>query len=240
MKATTNPRPHAKVVAPLHVLMLEDDELLREHVLAPQLRRFGFEVKTIGKASELSPFLQSCWPDILLLDVGLPDGDGFQVTRRVRAEIGDIGIVMLTGRGEMVDRVRGLSEGADAYLSKPVDIDLLAATLYSLARRLRFAPSATVGTWKLDAEGWCLLSPTGGVVALTKTEGRLLGRLLEQANQVVSRADLINVLTANAYDFDPHRLDSLIHRLRKKIQRVLGTPLPLNAVHGEGYVLVMI
>ncbi|HEY2623271.1 MAG TPA: response regulator transcription factor [Dyella sp.] len=220
--------------------MLEDDDLLRDHVLTPQLRRFGFDVVAIGRASDLAVHTAENWPDILVLDVGLPDGDGFDLARQVRALRPEVGIVMLTGRQENIDRVRGLTEGADAYLSKPVDIDVLAATLFSLARRLRSTPSPATGRWRLDADGWCLLSPGGGVVAITKAESRLLAALLETPNQLVLRSELIAKFTPNAYDFDPHRLDSLIHRLRKKVERVLGVPLPLNAVHGEGYVFVLI
>lgn len=226
--------------APLRVLMLEDDELLRDHVLAPQLQRFGFEVKAVGSLAESVPYTHSHWPDILLLDVGLPDADGFDHIGALRSQLGDVGIVMLTGRSATADRVRGLTGGADAYLSKPVDIDLLAATLYSVARRLHLSrPKSTQGRWRLDADGWCLQSPSGGVVALTRTEGRLLSKLFKKPNQAISRDELIAMLTTNIYDFDPHRLDSLIHRLRKKVQRVLQVPLPLSAVHGEGYVLLL-
>jgi DNA-binding response OmpR family regulator len=227
------------VKAPLRVLILEDDELLRDHVLVPQLQRFGFEITAVGTAAEMDPYTRANWPDILILDVGLPDGDGFELTCRLRAKMSDVGIVMLTGRNSTADRIRGLSEGADAYLSKPVDTDLLAATLYSVARRLRALHAQTQHQWRLDADDWCLLSPSGGMVALTKTEGRLLSKLLEKHNQSVSRDELIKALTPNVYDFDPHRLDSLIHRLRKKVQRVLGVPLPLTAVHGEGYVFLL-
>ncbi len=220
--------------------MVEDDELLRDHVLVPQLQRFGFDMAAVGSAAMMDAYIQLRHPDILVVDVGLPDADGFDLVHRLRARMGNIGIVMLTGRNGNIDRVRGLNEGADAYLAKPVDVDLLAATLYSLARRLRAPAPVTQGHWRLDADDWCLLSPTGGVVALTKTEGRLLSRFFEKRNQLIQRDELIATLAPNVYDFDPHRLDSLIHRLRKKVHRVLGTPLPLNSVHGEGYVLVVI
>ncbi|WP_426701242.1 response regulator transcription factor [Rhodanobacter sp. Col0626] len=226
--------------SPLRVLLLEDDELLRDHVLTPRLRQFGFEVTAIGRAAELHEHLRQRRPDIVLLDVGLPDRDGFDVARQLRSEADDIGIVMLTGRAEGVDHVRGLSEGADAYLSKPVDLDVLVSTLHSLARRLHAPRPGTTGSWRLDADGWCLISPFGSMVALTKTERRLLEVLIERPNQIVSREALIASLTADVYDFDTHRLDSLIHRLRGKVLRVLDTQLPLNAVHGEGYVLIVV
>lgn len=239
MTATT-PKPAPDRFSPLHVLLLEDDELLRDHVLLPRLRQFGFEVTATGRAAELDKHLSQRRPDIVLLDVGLPDRDGFEVARQLRAEAPDIGIVMLTGRAEGADHVRGLSEGADAYLSKPVDLDVLVSTLHSLARRLHAPRPGTTGNWHLDADGWCLISPSGSMVALTKTERRLLEALIEKPNQVVSRDALISRLTADVYDFDTHRLDSLIHRLRGKVMRVAHTQLPLNAVHGEGYVLVLV
>ncbi|HEV7776764.1 MAG TPA: response regulator transcription factor [Luteibacter sp.] len=225
----------------MHVLLLEDDELLRDHVLTPRLQQFGFDVTAIGHAADLEQQFSRRRPDIVLLDVGLPDGDGFEVTRQLRAEKADIGIVMLTGRGRKTDRVRGLSEGADAYLAKPVDMDILAATLYSLARRLRIASGAVPmpdKNWRLGSNGWCLFSPSGGTAALTKTESLLLARFMKTPNQVISRDELIALFTTDVFDFDPHRLDSLIHRLRKKVLTVIGEPLPLNAVHREGYVLV--
>lgn len=226
--------------SPLHVLILEDDDLLRDRVLVPHLRQFGFQVEAIGRASDLDTKLQQQLPDIVVLDIGLPDLDGFEVARKLRAQVAGIGIVMLTARSEPHYQVRGLSEGADAYLAKPVDIDVLAATLYSLARRLQPASAVSIidHSWRLGADGWCLLSPGGAPVALSQLESRLLALLIETPNRIVSREALIQALTPNVHTYDPHRLDTLVHRIRKKVMRVLGTPFPLNAVPGQGYVLV--
>jgi DNA-binding response OmpR family regulator len=234
--------PHStEMLKPLYVLLLEDDELLRDRILVPQLRQFGFEVKAIGYVAELTTAIEQRKPDIVLLDIGLPDSDGFEVTRRLRGELPETGIVMLTGRAENIDRVRGLSEGADAYLAKPVDIDVLVATLYSVARRLK--PSTVLASsrsrWRLDSDGWLLVSPTGGRVMLSKTERRLLEMLMLHPDQVMLRDELIGVLTDDVAAFDPHRLDSLVHRLRRKVLSTVGEPLPLDAVHGTGYLLAM-
>ena len=227
------------ISSPLKVLVLEDDDLLRDRVLVPHLQQFGFQVEAIGRASELDAKLQQQVPDIVVLDLGLPDVDGFEVARNLRAKIASMGIVMLTARAERHDQVRGLSEGADAFLSKPVDIDVLGATLYSLARRLQGSVAVhTDHGWRLGAEGWCLISPGGHPVALSQLESRLLSPLIESPNRVISREALIQAVTSNVYMYDPHRLDTLVHRIRKKVMRVLGTPLPLNAVPGQGYVLV--
>ena len=119
----------------LRIALLDDDELLRERILRPGLANYGFAVAGTATAADLYSHLQRYPVDIAVLDVGLPDQDGFTVARAVRALFPRIGIVMLTGRGETPDRVRGLSEGADAYLAKPVEIELLAATVHSLRSR---------------------------------------------------------------------------------------------------------
>lgn len=214
--------------------------MLRDHILLPNLRKFGFSVEGIGHPGKLQGKFSQQRPDIVVLDVGLPDRDGFAVSRELRAMHGEVGIVMLTGRGDSADRVLGLSEGADSYLAKPVDIDVLVATLHSLARRLR-RPSETqaaASSWSMDNGGWALRSPSGRTTALTKTESRLLKALFRSPNEVVPRESLIRLLTDNIFEFDPHRLDSIIHRLRRKVRDTLGEPLPLNSVHGEGYVIV--
>ena len=222
----------------LRVALLEDDLLLRDRILLPGLANYGFAVVGMETAAELQAYLKVETVDIVVLDVGLPDQNGFDVARQLRATFPGVGIVMLTGRGETSDRVRGLSEGADAYLAKPVDIELFAATLHSLARRLHGVPAvATPKRWQLDASGWCLVSPLGHTTALTKAERRVMERLMETPGQLVDRTDLIATLTDNVFDFDTHRLDSLIYRLRRKVADACGEPLPLAAVHGEGYVL---
>lgn len=224
----------------LRVALLEDDDLLRERVLLPKLAQYGFDAQGFSSAGAILDFLQFNVVDIVVLDVGLPDQDGFSVARQLRARLPGLGVVMLTGRSETHDRVRGLTEGADAYLAKPVEIELLAATLHSLARRLSHQLSVSEESsprrWHLDDAGWCLVSPSGGSVALTRSERRLCQRLLETPGEIVTRETLVGALTDNTYDFDMHRLDSMVHRLRRKVADHCGGPLPLVAVHGEGYV----
>lgn len=227
--------------ADLRIALLEDDTELRELILLPGLRDFGFNAIGLASAAELHALLATQRFDILVLDVGLPDQDGFAVTRQLRAASA-IGIIMLTGRGGTGDRVRGLSEGADAYLCKPVEIEVLAATLHSLARRLcggsEGGDTSSSNGWRLDANGWCLIAPGGGMVALTMAERRVLGELVAATGEAVHRETLIAALTPDTYDFDPHRLETLVHRLRRKVTEGTGEALPLRAVHGVGYVLV--
>ncbi|MEN5117140.1 response regulator transcription factor [Luteimonas sp. TWI662] len=229
------------MTAALHVAVLEDEAMLRERILLPGLQRFGFAAVGFETIAALRAHLDAHPVDLVVLDVGLPDGDGFSLARALRETRPQLGVVMLTSRAETGDRVRGLTEGADAYLTKPIEIDLLAATLHSLARRLEtVAPAGARDTshgWRLSADGWCLLSPSGGSAALTQSERRLCRRLFDTPGELVAREALIEALTDQIHDFDAHRIDSMIHRLRSKARTRCGEMLPLTAVHGRGYML---
>lgn len=223
--------------------VLEDDQVLRDCVLLPRLRDYGFRVVGMTTAADLVDCLQRQYLDILVMDVGLPDADGFELARSLRRQYPQLGLLMLTGRASIADQTCGLSSGADAYLTKPVDVSLLAANLHSLVRRLRGGhdPSTAVvpdGRWRLDAGGWRLVSPLGCGVALTSSERPLLQRLITAAGEVVLREELISTLTDDVFGFDTHRLDSMIYRLRRKVAVGCGLPLPLNSVHGAGYVFI--
>lgn len=237
------PSPTPDPCLPLRIALLEDDTELREQILLPGLRGLGFEVTGLSSAADLYLQLPQQTFDILVLDVGLPDQDGFTITRYLRGS-SSIGIVMLTGRGGAADRVHGLSVGADAYLAKPVDLNVLAATLLSLGRRLSHAapaepPPAVRASWHLDINGWSLVAPGGASVSLTLAERCVLGQLLEKSGEPVSRETLIAALTPDVYDFDPHRLETLVHRLRRKVSERTREVLPLRALHGVGYVLMV-
>lgn len=237
-----SPSPIPVPCRSLSIALLEDDAELREQILLPGLRHLGFDVTGMASAAELYLQLPQTSFDILVLDVGLPDQDGFTVTRYLRNS-SSIGIVMLTGRGAASDRVHGLSMGADAYLAKPVDLEVLAATLHSLGRRLGggvMAPRDKVPRpgWRLHANGWSLVAPGGGTVTLTMSERSVIRQLMSKAGEAVSRETLIAALTPNIYDFDPHRLETLIHRLRRKVSNATREALPLRALHGVGYVMV--
>ncbi len=226
-----------------HVGVLEDDDELREGILLPALRDYGFKVSGAGSAAELYRHMISQHFDIVVLDLGLPDEDGLSVARYLRSASPAIGLVMLTGSHEKKDRIQALQESMDAFLSKPVDVDVLAATLHSLARRLE-PPSARTPAqaaavmrgWQLEASGWRLIAPNDRIVALTVPEHCVLAVLMEHIGEPVPRKSLIEALTQDIYDFDPHRLEMMIHRLRRKAQDQTGEVLPLLTARGTGYV----
>lgn len=231
------------------VAVVEDDAELRDDILVPGLREFGFDVVGLESAEALYRHILSSPCELIVLDVGLPNEDGLSALAHLRAAKGmELGIVMLTGLADGSDRVRGLAGGADAYLTKPVEIDVLAATLHSLLRRMRTVSPASsseqgeslVTNWHLDEAGWCLLAPDGKQVPLTRSERRLLAPLLASAGAAVSREDLVSSLTEDTVSFDHHRLEMIIHRLRRKVEDRLGRPLPLRSVRGMGYVFTMV
>lgn len=232
------------VSAILRIAVLEDDKDLRERILLPGLRDYGFAVTGVGSAAELYRQMISQSFDIVVLDLGLPDEDGLSVARHLRSASASIGLVMLTGSREKNDRVRALQESVDAFLGKPVDVEVLAATLHSLARRMQRTSTASskastasseTADWHLEAGGWRLIAPSQQLVALTAPEHCVLTLLMDNIGEPVTRESLIQALTDNVYDFDPHRLEMMIHRLRKKVEKQVGEPLPLVTARGTGY-----
>jgi two-component system response regulator PhoP len=219
--------------------VVEDDPDFRDGVLMPVLAYAGFDVLGMGSALELYRAMVAEQFDLVLLDVGLPDEDGFSIAAHLRGMSPSIGIVMLTAHGSSGDRVQGLQAGADAYLCKPVDMKEVVATLLNLARRIA-APSdspKTRANWRLDKSGWRIFSPRGVEVAMSSAERQVITKLADSVGVPVTREELIACLTGDVHDFDPHRLDLLIYRLKKKCLKLAGQDLPLKAVRGTGYVL---
>lgn len=226
--------------------MLEDDDALREDILLPALTDYGFRTTGARSARELYRLMLDHRFDIVVLDIGLPDEDGISVAAHLRKN-SSMGLVMLTASRERQDHIRALTESVDAFLNKPVDPEVLAATLHSLSRRLELrAPEIVRNTgdetspdWRLESGGWRLVSPNEQIIALTSPERSVLVTLMEQPGQPTSRDELIERLTCNIYDFDPHRLDMLIHRLRRKVEKQTGEKPPLLTARGAGYVFAV-
>lgn len=223
--------------------VVEDDRALREEVLLPVLAQSGFSVVGMERALDLYRSMMLRSYDLVLLDIGLPDEDGLSIAAHLRSLSPRIGIVMLTGYDSGQDRIRGLRAGADAYLPKPVDMEELVTTLRNLARRVvrdtneAHAHERTSTKWRLDERGWCILTPRGVEIEMTLAERQVMAMLAAEAGIPVQREALIARLVKNAHDFDPHRLEMLIHRLRKKCQQLAEEELPLRAVRSVGYVL---
>lgn len=224
----------------LNVVVVEDDTQQRD-LLVNELAAHGFDVKGCCDAASLWRHMTVARCDVIVLDIGLPDEDGLSIADHLRSA-SEVGIVMLTGYTASADQVRGLRGGADAYLTKPVDYGILVATLESIGRRLRAAAPAAVdeadeGLWKLVADGWKLRTPDCQEVILTAYERDMLRCLITAEGRPTDRETLIGALTSEVHDFDPHRLEMVIYRLRRKIKAVSTCNLPLEAVRGVGYLI---
>lgn len=225
-----------------HVFVLEDHAELRQDVLLPWLRGHGFRVHGGGTAAELYRTMLTQRIDLIVLDIGLPDADGVAVAHHLRSR-SDMGIVILSGCEDRQHQLKALKNGADFYLAKPVDLDVLSATLHNLFLRMSSrqdmreaeSPTTPPGRWRLADSGWRLVSPRGKTISLTAAEQCVAAILATEGGAPVSRDHLIHALTRNVGDFDSHRLEMMIHRLRRKAFAHTGETLPLVTVRGSGY-----
>ena len=219
------------------VLVLEDEANIRSFVVI-NLKRAGYEAIEAETGEEALAQLKRN-PDIkvALLDIMLPDMDGFEVCRRIRAGDNNIGIIMLTARTQEMDKVTGLMTGADDYVTKPFSLAVLRARVNAQLRRGTPAPSACY-----EAEGLSLdfermeFRRDGQIVELSKTEQRLLRLLVQNRGTTLSRGDLVDrVWTDGAEYVEENALSVTVKRLRDKLEEVPSKPRYLKTVYGIGY-----
>ncbi|MBP2310812.1 response regulator transcription factor [Azospirillum soli] len=239
-------------MAAVTIVVVEDEASLRRDMVE-YLRGCGFDAVPAKDGRELDDCLAAKAASVVILDVNLPGEDGFKIASRLRETPG-IGIIMVTARGSTVDRVVGLEIGADAYLVKPVEMRELEAQVKALLRRLESiaappcAPAVTapavagVGAsgdeagWVLDATDWLLTSPVGVRISLTSMEMKLASLLAAQARQPATRDQISMALYGRRWNPDDRSIDTVVGRLRHKIEGAIGGPAPLKSVHGVGYV----
>jgi DNA-binding response OmpR family regulator len=220
------------------LLMIDDDSSLNE-LLAEYFDRFGHKLTTATTAAAGRYLLRRDDPDLLILDVMLPDADGMELCKTIRSE-SDIPIVMLTARGDLPDRVLGLEFGADDYIPKPFEPRELVARVETLMRRSRETPSR-----RLSAKGGLVLETEtrrvtlrGTEVELTSMEFELLRILMDSRGRVLSRDMVLRKLRGiDATIFD-RSVDMLISRLRKKLADDSRTPRYIKTIRGSGYQFV--
>ena len=228
----------AKLVAVLErVLMIEDDARLAAMV-SSYLGEHGFEVRVAGDAATGIALARGELFDVLILDVMLPDLDGFEVCRRLRAE-SDLPIVMLTARGDETDRIVGLELGADDYLPKPFNPRELLARLRAVLRR-RTPPDAgrsaplRFGRLEIDRDA-CVARLDGKPCDLTSYQFELLRILAERAGRAVSRDMLMEELRGDALSAFDRSIDVHVSRIRAAIEDDPRRPRRILTVRGVGY-----
>ena len=237
--ASDNPPPHSTHRA-WRVAVLEDGVRHHESIIGPGLEFFGFEVIGAVSAAELHRRVRSSHVDMVVLDVGVPGENAMDVLGALRNHAA-LGIVVIMESATERNHLAALSRGADAVLKQPVDMEVLAATLHSIGRRVVMQRHDMVaarpsGYWQLDTEGWCLITPSGKSVPLTAPERCILRTLMERSDQPLSRDHLVGALTDAVSEFDPGRMEIVVHRLRRKARVAAGVTLPLATVRGYGYV----
>ncbi|MDP1526520.1 MAG: response regulator transcription factor [Rhodocyclaceae bacterium] len=224
-----------------HVAVVEDNPHFRDEVVG-KLERAGHVVHGVGSAAELDILLRRERVDLIVLDLGLPDEDGLSIARRLRSSLPRLGIIMLTARTTIDDRIAGLRDGADNYLCKPVVMNELVVVVEALARRLDVsATGATPAPWELDVQGMRVKTPKGKGVRLTVSETRLLECFASSRGQQASRHDLIDAIEASVDEYDERRLENLISRLRQTLAED-AEEKPTNiirAIRGRGYLLTI-
>jgi two-component system response regulator RegX3 len=219
------------------VLLIEDEEAISEP-LAAALAREGFEPLVAGTAAAGMELFERRSPDLVLLDVMLPDGDGRDLLRRIR-EVSRTPVVMLTARGEEMDRVLGLELGADDYVTKPFSAAELAARLRAVLRRAGDAaePSTAVlaaGDVRLDLDTH-EATRAGEPLELTVKEFELLRVLLERAGKLVRREELVHEVWDPAWFGSTKTLDVHVSALRKKLGDDPAAPRYIHTVRGVGF-----
>jgi two-component system response regulator MprA len=212
----------------MKVLIVEDDAELRS-VLGRGLREEGFTVEAVATGGELLARVASGLPDVFVIDIGLPDADGRDVTQALRARGVQTPILFLTARDALVDRISGFDAGGDDYVSKPFALAELVVRLQALVRR-------GGGSDAVEAAGLRLDPATHAVdgVSLTPTEFRLLAQLLAQPGKAVRRRELVRAGWPHGAIVRENTLDAYVARLRRKLKQIDGAP-EIATVHGVGY-----
>lgn len=223
------------------LILLVDDELLITDSLTYSLKREGFEVKAVADGNSALTAIEEQMPDLVVLDLMLPDISGFEVCRRLRA-ISTTPVIMLTARGEEIDRVLGLEVGADDYLAKPFSFRELLARIYALLRRVALdrqvmqpqVHALTLRQLSLDLSARRVFMGEQELQLSTR-EFDLLAILMKNAGRAMSRNELIDQVWGEDWTGDARTLDVHVRWLRLKIEEDPASPQYIQTVRGFGY-----
>lgn len=230
------------------ILVVDDDPRVRS-LLQRYLEQEGFAVLLAADGAGLRQQMAAA-PDLILLDVTLPGEDGLALMREIRAD-SEVPIILVSGKGKLLDKVLGLEMGADDYIAKPFNLRELLARVRSALRRGKAgapaagpAPAATASPeavlvfdgWRLNLDRRDLRAPDGSPVALTTSEFDLMKAFVDSANRVLTRDQLMTLAKGREWEAFDRAIDTQVARLRKKIEPDPANPTLIKSVRGVGYV----
>ncbi len=228
------------------LLVVDDDGGLRE-TLADFFELEGYDVGQAANVAEAQTRLNEAAPDLLLLDINMPGGDGLTFAAQMRAH-SDIPIIILSGKGAMIDRVVGLEVGADDYVSKPFELRELLARVRAVLRRAKLATPALEAPAVEERQALFnvfvftpgrrdVATTAGESIVLTGAEFNLLAAFIERANRVLSRDAIADLTRKDEWEGFDRSIDTLVSRLRRKLSAHADASHLIQTVRGEGYVL---
>ena len=227
-----------------HILVVDDDPEIR-HLLKGYLEKNGYQVTTAAEGAGMWMALDQSRIDLIVLDLMLPGTDGLELCRTLRAR-SRIPVIMLTARGDEMDRILGLEMGADDYLAKPFSSRELLARIKVVLRRMRDLPVDPLADtpdrlafsgWSLDTRTQNLTSPDGLVIPLSSAEYRLLQVLLSHPNRALTRDQLLDLTQGRDGGPFDRSIDVLIGRLRRRLGDDAKQPALIKTLRGRGYLL---
>lgn len=227
-----------------HVLLVEDDDGMRV-LVTHILRESGYRVTGCRSGAEMWALLPDLAIDLVLLDVMLPGASGFDLLKALRAR-GTVPVIMLSARNEEADRVLGLELGADDYVAKPFGRPELLARIRAVLRRSAIAPTPVAsarpdalafGGWRLELRSRTLTDPEGAAVDLSGAEHDLLLVFLEHPGRVLGREQILEMSRGRLAAPSDRSVDTLVSRLRRKLEPPEGTPPVIKTVRGSGYMM---
>jgi two-component system, OmpR family, torCAD operon response regulator TorR len=232
------------VSAKAHVLIVEDEPVTRAK-LAAYLLAEGFQVSEAADAKDMKTIIARSVPDVVLLDINLPDESGLILARDLRSRSA-VGIILVTARQDEMDRIVGLELGADDYITKPFNPRELTVRVRNLQRRVAPTMAAERSAsgvygfsgWRLDCDARQLISPAGEAVRLTRGEFDVLAALARNPGRALTRDQLLDLTQHEGEAVVDRTIDVLVGRLRRKIEADPRHPSVILTVHGVGYRLV--
>ena len=229
-----------------HILIVEDARDIREP-LARYLREHGYRATTAADAANARKVMRGAAIDLVVLDIMMPGEDGLSLCRSIR-ESSQIPVILLTARGEEVDRIIGLEMGADDYIPKPFSPRELIARIAAVLRRTQALPPrqkppeserVKFGEWTLDTGQHELIGPDGMATPLSSGEFRLLSALLERPKMALTRNQLLDLTKGRDAELFDRSIDNHVSRLRKKIEPDPKNPRYIKTVWGGGYMFAV-